>query len=408
MARLQTDALVYMPIQFDIFTDFKLIYAKELVDPGGQNFNLRFQVGALLIHFYAAIYKNGYYLKYEFPQAVGLAHSVGDGINNTILNIVLDAYLNAGLFDKELYEKYNILTSHGVQKQWLKIVIKSRRKNHTILKQYNLLTEEEAAEIKKSTKKVVKKTPDGRFTTAEIPINADINSDKRAKNEITTDTGTQKKFIINNKGIDNKSNSNNYLDNTLINSNKEFTTAEIPINADINSDKRAKNEITTDITTAEMNYEQQNGDFMPEEIPIDVTLKRIKVNIPLNSYSAFPIEICAENYFSPQYSITMERVAHNNHLTPTQLKEWISAFNRMLIESAVYERTMNGTNGYAQHFANWLKGFMGKNQDPNLLNTVNQPKLKNDGKPNTTAKTGKEKIGGIPSEEVRRFFNGDV
>ena len=60
----------------------------------------------------------GYYLKYEPDIKNLLAHSIGT--DNKFLNRVIYRCLERGLFDKLMFQKYNILTSESIQDEYFK------------------------------------------------------------------------------------------------------------------------------------------------------------------------------------------------------------------------------------------------------------------------------------------------
>lgn len=90
---------------------------------------------ALLIKLFIKIYKNGYYINWNGKIAKMFARQ-----NNTEVNVVnklLDVCINEEIINKDLYDKYNILTSRGIQKRYLEAV--KRRKEITLIKKYMLV-----------------------------------------------------------------------------------------------------------------------------------------------------------------------------------------------------------------------------------------------------------------------------
>ena len=79
-----------------------------------------------------SIYSNGYYLSVNIPV---LAHALG--VDAKMVETILDRCIGYNLFDKALFEKYNILTSRGIQKRWS--FASSRRAEKNIKDIYNLL-----------------------------------------------------------------------------------------------------------------------------------------------------------------------------------------------------------------------------------------------------------------------------
>jgi len=90
---------------------------------------------ALLIKLFIKIYRNGYYINWNEKIAKMFARQ-----NNTeidVVNRLLDVCINEEIISKTLYEKYNILTSRGIQKRYLEAV--KRRKEINLIKDYMLV-----------------------------------------------------------------------------------------------------------------------------------------------------------------------------------------------------------------------------------------------------------------------------
>ena len=78
--------------------------------------------------------EEGYY--YQISDDVILLLKQEMGVNDNIIPEVINECIARGLFDKEMYEKYNILTSDNIQKEYLNAVRK--RKNFNIKEEYRL------------------------------------------------------------------------------------------------------------------------------------------------------------------------------------------------------------------------------------------------------------------------------
>lgn len=77
----------------------------------------------------------GYYC--EWTNDVGLMFSKKMNEGFELVSEIVSASIRRGIFSKELYDKYQILTSKGIQKRYLKAA--SRRQNVTIEKKYLLV-----------------------------------------------------------------------------------------------------------------------------------------------------------------------------------------------------------------------------------------------------------------------------
>jgi hypothetical protein len=106
------------------------------------------------------IYKEGYYKQYtEDKEAFMIAKRLSVDVN--VLKNVINDCINEGIFNKNLFEHYGILTSRGIQKRYLEAC--GRRKEVNMVKEYCLISP-------KNYKNVV-------FEHI-TPVNVDINPDK--------------------------------------------------------------------------------------------------------------------------------------------------------------------------------------------------------------------------------------
>ncbi|MBA7498269.1 hypothetical protein ES704_01004 [subsurface metagenome] len=87
---------------------------------------------ALLIKLFVKIYKNGYYVNWNEKIAKMFARQ--NNIEIDVVNKFLDVCINEKIINKDLYEKYNILTSRGIQKRYLEAA--KRRKEIVLIKEY--------------------------------------------------------------------------------------------------------------------------------------------------------------------------------------------------------------------------------------------------------------------------------
>jgi DnaD/phage-associated family protein len=126
MARPQKDGLDYFPLDVDIDQDDKvqLIEAKFGITGFG-----------IIIKLFMKIYKEGYFYEWSEKEQLLFSRRVNVDINQ--VNDVINECIKWGLFDKNLYEKYRILTSKGIQKRYMEAV--SRRKQVVIVKEFFLL-----------------------------------------------------------------------------------------------------------------------------------------------------------------------------------------------------------------------------------------------------------------------------
>ncbi|WP_094607226.1 hypothetical protein SPSIL_057610 [Sporomusa silvacetica DSM 10669] len=123
MARPNKEGLDYFSLDTDIIGDdkIKLIKAKH----GLTGF-------AIVILLLTKIYKEGYYYQWSEDEQYLFADDARVDIN-TVIDIVNDC-INKGFFNQELYQKYGILTSRGIQKRFLQAC--TRRKKLTLIREY--------------------------------------------------------------------------------------------------------------------------------------------------------------------------------------------------------------------------------------------------------------------------------
>lgn len=123
MARPNKEGLEYFSLDTDIANDdkIKLIKAKH----GLTGF-------AIVILLLTKIYKEGYYYHWSEDEQYLFADDARVDLN-TVTTIVNDC-ITRGFFSQELYQKYGILTSRGIQKRFLQAC--TRRKKLTLVREY--------------------------------------------------------------------------------------------------------------------------------------------------------------------------------------------------------------------------------------------------------------------------------
>ena len=91
---------------------------------------------AVIVKLYQKIYGGfGYYC--EWTKDIGMLFSRRIGEDYMLVSDIVGAAIKRGIFDKDLYEKYQILTSEGVQKRYFSAV--SRRKQVNVENAYLLI-----------------------------------------------------------------------------------------------------------------------------------------------------------------------------------------------------------------------------------------------------------------------------
>ena len=157
MARPIKQGLDYFPLDTVLDDKFKLIEAEF----GLTGF-------AVVVKLFQKIYGGfGYYCELQSEVALLFGRELGLGGN--VVSEIVSASVKRGIFDRDLYLKYHILTSAGIQKRYFEAV--SRRANVTVKKEY-LLVECSSKNINVGTNPV---------NVCNNPVNADRNPTKESK-----------------------------------------------------------------------------------------------------------------------------------------------------------------------------------------------------------------------------------
>lgn len=162
MARPQKAGLDYFPLDVDIASDEKVEYIEAKHGVAGFG---------IFIHLLMMIYRNGYYVEWGERQLYVFSKRVNVDIKVT--SDVLNDCIYSELFDRNLYETYGILTSHGIQTRYLQAC--ERRKSIFIVKEFLLATPD-----RKTLDKIIyQKPPKFDKCTQKLVssgVNVDINS----------------------------------------------------------------------------------------------------------------------------------------------------------------------------------------------------------------------------------------
>lgn len=115
----------YFPLNVHLDDKFELIEAEF----GLKGF-------AIVVKLFQKIYgQQGYYC--EWTEDVALLFGKSVGLGGDAVSEIVRAAIKRGIFDSELYDKYQILTSRGIQERYFEAV--SRRKEVEVRKEYLLI-----------------------------------------------------------------------------------------------------------------------------------------------------------------------------------------------------------------------------------------------------------------------------
>ena len=93
---------------------------------------------AIIVKLWQIIYReHGYYCEWNRERELLFASEAGTDCGPNLIHEVVQACIRRDIFSKELFEKYQILTSRGVQKRYLTVTAK--RKKTEVKKEYSLV-----------------------------------------------------------------------------------------------------------------------------------------------------------------------------------------------------------------------------------------------------------------------------
>lgn len=157
MARQTKSGIDYFPLDVSMDDSMKLIEAQF----GLKGF-------AIVVKLWQKIYGGeGYYC--EWTEEIALLFKKEVALDGNVVSDIVDASIRRGIFDKDKFDKYGILTSKGIQKRYFEAV--NRRKEIKVKKQYLLID----VDINKENVNI-------NLQNVDInPKNADINSQSKVK-----------------------------------------------------------------------------------------------------------------------------------------------------------------------------------------------------------------------------------
>lgn len=143
MARIAKSGLEYFPFDIDFFQDIRI--RKLIKRQGGKAVT----VYALLL---CLIYKNGYYMQWD--DELPFIGSEMSGFDEAYISEVIKSCLTLGLFDKNLYDTEQVLTSRGIQVRYCNIQRLNKRMSR--IDKYSLIEEPSKAASKSRRGKLAK------------------------------------------------------------------------------------------------------------------------------------------------------------------------------------------------------------------------------------------------------------
>lgn len=150
MARPSKKGLEYFPFDVDFFEDDKLAYVRARFGAKGEIVALK-----LLCRIYR---DDGYFMAWDDDAALLFASRVGGEIQHSLVKDVVHELLKRGFFDRSIFEKFGVLTSHGIQARYFRACKDARRRDIKIDPRFDLISSDDGYEWV-SSKEVPPKEP---------------------------------------------------------------------------------------------------------------------------------------------------------------------------------------------------------------------------------------------------------
>lgn len=161
MARPQKVGLDYFPLDVDMDQDDKIAMIEAL--HGIEGFGV-------IIKLFMKIYNEGYFYKWTESEQILFSRRINVDIKK--VNAIIKDCIKWNVFNDELFEKYQILTSKGIQLRYLEIV--KRRIRVEVIQDYILVNDE-------------------AINAYNNIINVNINEDNADINQVNDNISTQRK-----------------------------------------------------------------------------------------------------------------------------------------------------------------------------------------------------------------------
>jgi len=136
MARANKVGIDYFPFDVDFFNDEKIEFTSA-------RFGIKGEV--IAIRLLCKIYRKGYFAEWNEDESTLLAKRAGDGITPSLVSEIVKELVKRGFFDKSLFDRFNILSSKGIQKRYFEIT--SRYKKVDVIQEYLLVSIDEKENV---------------------------------------------------------------------------------------------------------------------------------------------------------------------------------------------------------------------------------------------------------------------
>lgn len=109
MGRKNQVGIKYFSFDVDFFNDEKIEFTSA-------RFGIKGEI--IAIRLLCKIYRNGYFTHWDDDESALLAKRAGDGISPSLVSEVVKELVKRGFFDEALLNRFNILTSRGIQNRY--------------------------------------------------------------------------------------------------------------------------------------------------------------------------------------------------------------------------------------------------------------------------------------------------
>lgn len=173
MPRPVKQGIDYFPFDVDFFSDIKI---RKIARACGS------QATSILICLLCNIYKdNGYYILWDEDLPFVIADTVG--VSEGAVKEVIYKALQVDFFDQNIYNKYQVLTSYGIQKRFKSAVYK--RESIEYIEEYMV------SDVRNNVSDVKNKVTDVRSTQSKVK-KSKVKKSKENKKEISPEGDTKK------------------------------------------------------------------------------------------------------------------------------------------------------------------------------------------------------------------------
>ena len=166
MARTPKEGLDYFPVVTKFEDKTELLIAEFGPSALG-----------IVISLYQKIYANSCYINWDNDVLMLFARYLNT--ETTTINTVITRCFDRKILNKKLFDKYEILTSHGIQKQYLRVCKESRRKKVEMIKEYCLIKDCDLLNV--ITEFISINAEETPVNAAGIPINDSENTQSKVK-----------------------------------------------------------------------------------------------------------------------------------------------------------------------------------------------------------------------------------